>query len=135
MSVRRRRLFVMIVVAGATTIGLACSFPDVTFEPLVARAPGDADTADVDGGSAANDEDAGLPTDVDPNGADATVAEATNYDALRALLSGLAIYRFPWVDRTDDLSALAAAAAGSGLDGLLRAETPVPTAPGTIFLD
>ena len=67
--------------------------------------------------------------------ADATVAQATNYDALRTLLPGLAIYRFPWIDRTDDLSALAAAAAGSGLDGLLRAETPVPTAPGTIFLD
>jgi dethiobiotin synthetase len=67
--------------------------------------------------------------------ADATVAQATNYDALRALLPGLAIYRFPWVDRTDDLSALSAAAAGSGLDGLLRAETPAPTAPGTIFLD
>lgn len=67
--------------------------------------------------------------------ADATVAQATNYDALRALLPGLAIYRFPWVDRADDFSALAAAAAGSGLDGLLRAETPVPTAPGTIFLD
>jgi dethiobiotin synthetase len=69
------------------------------------------------------------------SGADATVAQATNYDALRTLLPGLAIYRFPWVDRTDDVSALAAAAAGSGLDGLLRADIPVPTAPGTIFLD
>jgi dethiobiotin synthetase len=67
--------------------------------------------------------------------ADATVAQATNYDALRTLLPELAIYRFPWIDRTDDLSALSAAAEGSGLDGLLRAEIPAPTAPGTIFLD
>ena len=66
---------------------------------------------------------------------DATVAEATNYDALRMLLPELAIYRFPWVDRSDDFSALAAAAAGSGLDGLLRADAPAPVAPGTIFLD
>ena len=66
---------------------------------------------------------------------EATIAQATNYDALRTLLPELAIYRFPWVDRADDFSALAAAAAGSGLDGLLRAEAPVPTAPGTIFLD
>ncbi|HYW31214.1 MAG TPA: hypothetical protein VE869_06865, partial [Gemmatimonas sp.] len=64
-----------------------------------------------------------------------TIAQATNYDALRLLLPGYALYRFPWVDRTDDFSALAAAAEGSGLDGLLYAEPPVPTAPGTLFLD
>ncbi|MES2524532.1 MAG: dethiobiotin synthase [Gemmatimonadota bacterium] len=64
-----------------------------------------------------------------------TIAQATNYDALRLLLPGYALYRFPWVDRTDDFGALAAAAEGSGLDGLLRAEPPAPTPPGTLFLD
>lgn len=51
---------------------------------------------------------------------DADVAEATNYDALVALLPKHAIFRFPWVDHTDSPDALAAAAAGSGLDVLLR---------------
>lgn len=50
---------------------------------------------------------------------DAGVAEATNFDALVALLPRHTILRFPWVDRTDDMSALAAAAEGSGLDALL----------------
>lgn len=50
---------------------------------------------------------------------DAGIAEATNYDALVTLLPRHAIYRFPWIDRTDDLGALAAAAEGSGLDALL----------------
>jgi dethiobiotin synthetase len=63
------------------------------------------------------------------------IAEATNYDALRMLLPDQAIYRFPWVDRSDDFSALAAAAAGCGLDALLRDETPAATSPGTLFLD
>ncbi len=53
-------------------------------------------------------------TDRDPG-----LAEATNYDALIALLPQYTILRFPWVDRTDDPAALAAAAAGSGLDVLL----------------
>ena len=63
------------------------------------------------------------------------IAEATNYDALRMLMPEHALYRFPWVDRADDFSALAAAAAGCGLDAVLRLETPVATSPGTQFLD
>ena len=50
---------------------------------------------------------------------DAGIAEATNFDALVSLLPRYTILRFPWVDRTDDMSALAAAAEGSGLDVLL----------------
>lgn len=50
---------------------------------------------------------------------DAGISEATNYDALVTLLPRYAIFRFPWVDRTDDVDALSAAAAGSGLDVLL----------------
>ncbi|MCA0374739.1 MAG: dethiobiotin synthase [Gemmatimonadetes bacterium] len=50
---------------------------------------------------------------------DASVAEATNYDALRQLLPGQAVLRFPWVDRCDDLEALAVAAEGAGLTSLL----------------
>jgi dethiobiotin synthetase len=50
---------------------------------------------------------------------DAGIAEATNFDALVSLLPRHTILRFPWVDRTDDMSALAAAAEGSGLDVLL----------------
>ena len=55
---------------------------------------------------------------------DTTVAEATNFDALTHLLPDTPLYRFPWVDRPDDLDALAAAAAVSGLDALL---TPAGT--------
>ena len=54
------------------------------------------------------------------------LAEATNYDALVTLLPRHTILRFPWVDRVDDLDALAAAAAGGGLDVLLP---PLPSAP------
>ena len=50
---------------------------------------------------------------------DAGSAAATNFDALVTLLPRHTILRFPWVDRTDDMSALAAAAEGSGLDVLL----------------
>ncbi len=66
---------------------------------------------------------------------DATLAEATNYDALAAVLPSQALFRFPWVDRSNDLDALAAAAEGAGLDVLLEAEPPLPTVPGTLFLD
>ena len=66
---------------------------------------------------------------------DASVAEATNYDAIVALLPRHAVFRFPWVDRTDDVDALAAAAAGCGLDALLMQDPPAPTVPGTLFLD
>lgn len=52
---------------------------------------------------------------------DVGVAEATNYDALVTMLPRYAIYRFPWVDRTDDTGALAIAAEASGLDALVIA--------------
>ncbi|WP_411282232.1 dethiobiotin synthase [Gemmatimonas sp.] len=55
---------------------------------------------------------------------DTTVAEATNFEALRLLLPHCTILRFPWVDRPDDLDALAAAAEGSGLDVLLAPLSP-----------
>lgn len=55
---------------------------------------------------------------------DASVAEATNFDALVALLPHYTILRFPWVDRPDDLDALAAAAEGGGLDVLLAPLSP-----------
>ena len=57
---------------------------------------------------------------------DASVAEATNYDALVRLLPRHAIFRFPWIDRVDDLDALAAAAEGSGLDPLLSVSDTWP---------
>jgi dethiobiotin synthetase len=57
---------------------------------------------------------------------DAGIAEATNYDTLVTMLPRYPVFRFPWVDRTDDVSALAAAAEGSGLDVLL---TSRPTPP------
>jgi dethiobiotin synthetase len=50
---------------------------------------------------------------------DADVAEATNYDALVALLPRYQIQRFAWVDRVNEPAALAAAAASAGLDRLL----------------
>ncbi len=50
---------------------------------------------------------------------DASVAAATNYDALVALLPQYLIYRFPWVEQLDDSSSLSAAAAGAGLDSIL----------------
>lgn len=50
---------------------------------------------------------------------DPSIAEATNYDALVALLPRYPIHRFPWIDRLDDSSALSAAAAGAGLDTVL----------------
>lgn len=63
------------------------------------------------------------------------IAEATNYDALRMLLPEYPIFRFPWVERADDFSALAAAAAGCGLDAVLRSEMPLATAPATSLSD
>ncbi len=55
---------------------------------------------------------------------DATIAEATNFDALVTLLPTYLILRFPWVDRPDDLDALAAAAEVGGLDVLLSPSSP-----------
>jgi dethiobiotin synthetase len=48
-----------------------------------------------------------------------SVAEATNYDALRQLLPQHRVLRFPWVDRVDEPEALAIAAEAAGLDVLL----------------
>jgi dethiobiotin synthetase len=58
-------------------------------------------------------------------GRDASVSEATNFDALTSLLPQLTCYRLPWVDRWEDPDALAAAAEGSGLAALL---VPQPSA-------
>lgn len=55
---------------------------------------------------------------------DASIAEATNFDALVTLLPHLTILRFPWVDRPDDLDALAMAAEVGGLDVLLSPSSP-----------
>jgi dethiobiotin synthetase len=55
---------------------------------------------------------------------DTTIAEATNFDALVTLLPQYAVLRFPWVDRPDDLDALAAAAEDGGLDVLLSPSAP-----------
>ena len=55
---------------------------------------------------------------------DATVAETTNFEALTTLLPHHTILRFPWVDRPDDLDALAVAAKGGGLDVLLSPSSP-----------
>jgi len=51
---------------------------------------------------------------------DPTVSEATNYDVLHQLLPRTRLLRFPWVDRVDDVDALALAAKVSGLDALLQ---------------
>jgi dethiobiotin synthetase len=64
----------------------------------------------------------------------AGLAEATNYDALCTLLPGVTLYRFPWVDRIDDPEALAAAAAGAGLDPLLLAR-PRSSVPDLLHFD
>ncbi len=58
---------------------------------------------------------------------DAGIAEATNFDALVTMLPRHTILRFPWVDRTDDMAALAAAAEGGGLDVLLTDAVPGPS--------
>ena len=55
----------------------------------------------------------------DFSGREPSIAEATNYDALVALLPKYPIHRFPWIDRLDDSSALSAAAGGAGLDNVL----------------
>lgn len=55
---------------------------------------------------------------------DATVAETTNYDALVSLLPHHTILRLPWIDRLDNLEALAAAAEVGGLDVLLAPLSP-----------
>ena len=55
---------------------------------------------------------------------DTSVAEATNFEALITLLPHHTILRFPWVDRPDDLDALAVAAEVGGLDVLLSPSSP-----------
>lgn len=48
-----------------------------------------------------------------------TVAEATNFEVLQQLLPRLRLLRFPWLERVDDIEALALAAEASGFDTLL----------------
>ncbi len=60
---------------------------------------------------------------------DASVAEATNFDALTLLLPHIRVIRFPWVDKWEDPDALCAAAEGTGLDLLLEHSTPSPFTP------
>ncbi len=52
-------------------------------------------------------------------GRDASIAEATNFDALVELMPHIRCLRFPWVDRWEDADALCAAAEGTGLADLL----------------
>lgn len=52
---------------------------------------------------------------------DTDVAMSTNYDALVTLLPRHRVFRFPWMEQPDDLNALSAAAAASGLDVLIAA--------------
>lgn len=56
-------------------------------------------------------------------GRDASVAEATNFDALVELVPHIRCVRFPWVDRWEDADALCAAAEGTGLSDLLYSNT------------
>jgi dethiobiotin synthetase len=65
-------------------------------------------------------------------GRDASVAEATNFDALTDLLPHVRCLRFPWVDRWEDADALCAAAEGTGLAQLLvpPGATPDHALPG-----
>jgi len=65
-------------------------------------------------------------------GRDASVSEATNFDALVSLLPQLSCYRLPWVDRWEDPDALAAAAEGSGLATLLSPDVPVSAKPAPV---
>ena len=71
----------------------------------------------------------------DLSDSDPTVAEATNFDALVALLPHLSIYRFPWTDRIHDMSAMAVAAAGAGLDDILLSYATAPLADAAQFAD
>jgi dethiobiotin synthetase len=63
---------------------------------------------------------------------DATVGEATNFDALAQLVPDIPLFRFPWVDRVDDLDALAAAAAGGGLEVLLALPGTPASSPSSV---
>lgn len=65
-------------------------------------------------------------------GRDASVAEATNFDALVSLLPQLTCYRLPWVDRWEDPDALAAAAEGSGLAALLASPDSARAKPAPV---
>ncbi len=69
-------------------------------------------------------------------GRDASVAEATNFDALVELLPHVRCLRFPWVDRWEDPDALCAAAEGTGLADLLLppGNTPAQAVPALIDL-
>ncbi len=60
-------------------------------------------------------------------GRDASIAEATNFDALVELLPGTPVVRFPWVDRWEDSDALCAAGEATGLAQLLEPQDHGPT--------
>ncbi len=60
-------------------------------------------------------------------GREASVAEATNFDALTELLPTTPVLRFPWVDRWEDADALCAAAEGTGLAQLLSPQNTIAT--------
>lgn len=60
-------------------------------------------------------------------GRDASIAEATNFDALVELLPGTPVVRFPWVDRWEDSDSLCAAAEATGLAQLLEPQDNIPT--------
>ena len=62
-------------------------------------------------------------------GRDASIAEATNFDALSTLLPHIRCFRLPWVDRWEDADALAAVAEGTGLASLLEPEPTPPDGP------
>jgi dethiobiotin synthetase len=63
------------------------------------------------------------------SGRDASIAEATNFDALTDLLPELPCLRFPWVDRWEDPDALCAVAEGTGLAELLLPRGRLPAGP------
>lgn len=57
-------------------------------------------------------------------GRDASISEATNFDALTELLPDTPCVRFPWVDRWEDPDSLCAVAEGTGLAELLLPAGP-----------
>lgn len=61
------------------------------------------------------------------SGRDASIAEATNFDALVELLPGVPVLRFPWVDRWEDADALCAVGEATGLAQLLQPHHHTPT--------
>ncbi len=69
------------------------------------------------------------------SGRDASIAEATNFDALTDLLPHVRCFRFPWVDRWEDPDALCAAAEGTGLADLLLRPGRTPERTSATIVD